>query len=46
MNKTRFEWAIVFPTIFQPEYIEDKWTIRYDITGSITAYFTIIYKFR
>ena len=22
---------------FQPEYIEGKWTIRHDITGSITV---------
>ena len=37
MNKTRFVWARAFPTIFKPEYIESKQTIRYDITGSITV---------
>ena len=36
-NKTRFAWARVFPTIFHPEYIEGKWIIRHDITGSITV---------
>ena len=36
MNKTRFTRARAFPTIFQPQYIDCKWTIRYDITGSIT----------
>ena len=34
-NKTRFAWARPFSIIFQPEYIEGKWTIRHDITGSI-----------
>ena len=24
-------------TIFQPEYIDGKWTIRHDITGSVTV---------
>ena len=24
MNKARFAWVRVFPTIFQPEYIEGK----------------------
>ena len=37
MNKTRFAWARAFPTIFQPEYIDGKWTIRHDITGSVTV---------
>ena len=36
MNKARFARVRVFPTIFQPEYIEGKRTIRHDITGSIT----------
>ena len=34
MNKTTFSWARAFPTVFPPEYIDDKWIIRYDITGS------------
>ena len=37
MNRARFIWARVFPIMFQPEYIEGKWTIRHDITGSITV---------
>ena len=32
MNKTRFAWARALPTIFQPEYIEGKWTIIHEIT--------------
>ena len=36
MNKTRFVGVRAFPIIFQPEYIEGKWTIRHDITRSIT----------
>ena len=27
----------VFPPNFQPEYIEGKWNIIHDITGSITV---------
>ena len=37
MNKTRFAWAKAFLTIFQPEYIDGKWSIRHDITESITV---------
>ena len=37
MNKTRFAWAREFPTIYQPEYIEGKWTIRHDIIGFISV---------
>ena len=36
MNKTKFVLARAFPTIFQPKYIEGKWIIRHDITGSVT----------
>ena len=37
MSKTRFSWARAFPKNFTPKYIEGKWTIGYDITGSITV---------
>ena len=37
MNKTRLVWARSFPTVFEPKYIDDKQTIRHDITG----YFTV-----
>ena len=35
MNKTTFAWARAFPTVFPPEYIDGKWIIRHDITGSV-----------
>ena len=36
MNKTTFAWVRDFPTVFPPEYIDGKWIIRYDITGSVS----------
>ena len=36
-NKKKFAWARAFPTIFQPEYIDGKWSIRHDITESVTV---------
>ena len=36
MNKTPFSWARAFPTVFPPEYINGKWIIRHDITGSVS----------
>ena len=36
MNKTYVAWARDFPTVFPPEYIDGKWIIMYDITGSIS----------
>ena len=35
MNKTTFAWTRAFPTVFPPEYIDGKWIIRHDITGSV-----------
>ena len=35
MNKTTFTWDRTFPTVFPPEYIDGKWIIRHDITGSV-----------
>ena len=36
MNKTAFGWARMFPTVFPPEYIDGKWIIKHDITGSVS----------
>ena len=36
MNKNDFAWVRNFPTVFPSEYIDGKWIIRYDITGSIS----------
>ena len=36
MNKTTFAWARAFPTVFPPKYIDGKWIIRFDITGSVS----------
>ena len=35
INKTTFAWERAFTTISPPEYIDCKWNIRYDITGSV-----------
>ena len=31
-----FAWVRAFPTVFPPEYIDSKWIIRHDITGSVS----------
>ena len=36
MNKATFAWERAFPTVFPPKYIDGKWIIRYDITGSVS----------
>ena len=36
MNTTQFSWARAFPTIFIPTYLDGKWVILHDITGSFT----------
>ena len=37
MNKTTFAWARAFLTVSPPAYIDGKWIIRYDITGSVSV---------
>ena len=36
MNQTTFSWAWAFSTVFPPEYIDSKWIISHDITGSVS----------
>ena len=36
MNRTLFAWARSFPTMFPPEYIDGKWIIWKNITGSVS----------